>query len=89
MKLFEEKFKSFSEKFDHHSAKSGFETSNCKFINILKRNFKKKRNGSKIHDGCISSLSKTNEQKMCTIESTKMEILQLGRNYQNVLRKTE
>ncbi|CAB5361304.1 unnamed protein product [Rhizophagus irregularis] len=57
-KLCDNESKTVSGKFDNNSTVSEIATSNCE-CNVLKRDFEAKKNGDKIHDGCVSSLSIT------------------------------
>ncbi|EXX62174.1 uncharacterized protein OCT59_019539 [Rhizophagus irregularis] len=67
-KLCDNEFKTVSGKFDNNSTVSEITTSNCE-CNVLKRDFKAKRNGDKIHDGCVSSLSITGTEGLTSIKS--------------------
>ncbi|PKC01197.1 hypothetical protein RhiirA5_457077 [Rhizophagus irregularis] len=61
-KLCDNESKTVSGKFDNNSTVSEIATSNCE-CNVLKRDFEAKKNGDKIHDGCVSSLSITEKLK--------------------------
>ncbi|CAB5216021.1 unnamed protein product [Rhizophagus irregularis] len=67
-KLCDNESKTVSGKFDNNSTVSEIATSNCE-CNVLKRDFEAKKNGDKIHDGCVSSLSITGTEKLTSIKS--------------------
>jgi hypothetical protein len=73
-RLFDGKSETLSKQLDDNSTRSKTSTSNREY-HILKRDFETK---SEIHDGCISSLSNTNEQTGSTIESTKNADVTMG-----------